>query len=518
MSQTNDDVTQIPLPVTDPKSHLAAIVDSSDDAIISKTLDGIIRSWNKAAEKLFGYTADEAIGKHITLIIPEERHDEEFVILGKIKEGRRVDHFETIRRRKDGQPIQLSLTVSPIKDAKGQIVGASKIARDITESKRIEQELRETGQRKDEFIANISHELRTPMNAVVGLANILSLSTALPEKEKKYVETLKESAEGLLTLINNLLDYSRLDNGLMEVEEIEFDLPAIVERVGTLLKVKLEEKQIAYNVAYEPGLRQYYIGDAFKIQQVLINLVSNAVKFTEEGTVNVSFRCDQQNCDGCILTIEVADSGIGIPEDKLPLIFDKFVQADSSITRKYGGSGLGLAITKGFIEVMGGTIAVQSKPDLGTIFTVNIPVKHCAKEALIAEARAADIDDKKKNVLIVDDYEPNVVVISAVLDQLGYSYDVADDGLEAVRLFQAKRYDVVLMDVQMHDMDGFESTKRMREAEAERKLPHTPIIAMTAHVQEKDKNQCLAAGMDDFVPKPFELAFLAEKLKPLIKA
>lgn len=495
------------------RARLAAIVDSSDDAIISKNLDGTIVSWNAAAERLFGHTAAEAIGQHISLLIPPERIDEEFVIIGKVKAGQRVDHFETIRRNKKGEMINISLTVSPIRDASGKIIGASKIARNITQQKLTEQALRDVSRRRDEFLATVSHELRTPMNAVIGLANILSKSTTMTPREKEYVHTLKQSADSMMALINGLLDVSKFESGDLELEEIEFNLPELIENILKIAGAPAREKNLDLQLSYAPEVRKYYMGDPQRIRQVLINLVANAVKFTDAGRVSVAVTAEI--LDGhSVISFEITDTGIGIPEDKLESVFEKFVQADASNTRKYGGTGLGLAISKSFVETMGGAITVKSRVNFGTTFTIKLPLKNSAQ---ISTVDAEPQNTRHKNVLIVDDYQANIIVTGAMLEDLGYSYDTASNGLEALRQFQTARYDAILMDIQMHEMDGFESTRHIRAYEADNNFAPTPIIAITAHVMEKDRQQCTSAGMNDFIPKPFDPDMLEQILAKYIQ-
>ena len=453
------------------QAYLAAIVESSDDAIISKNLDGIITSWNHAAEKIFGYSVEEAVGQHITLIIPPERHDEEHVIIGKIKSGEKVDHFETVRRAKDGSLIELSITVSPIKGSSGQIIGASKVARDITKERQTEKALIEASNKKEEFIASISHELRTPMNAIMGLGNILSRSANLNDKEKFYVKTLNQSAENMMALINDLLDFSKFEAGNIQLEETEFKLSEILERVIVPLRLTATKKNIELDLNFKTSFREYYLGAPLRFQQILTNLIVNAIKFTDRGSVIVEISGIEKD-DSTDLTIDVIDTGIGIAKDKMQVIFDKFVQADSSVTRKYGGSGLGLTISKALAERMGGTIDAKSRLGLGSTFTLKLPLKHSEQNATV-QPDAISSKPQKKNVLIVEDYEPNAIVLTAILEHLNYTYDVAVNGSEALRQFRQHSYDLILMDIQMEDMDGLESTKRIRQYEMENDLKDT---------------------------------------------
>ncbi len=502
------------------RAYLAAIIESSDDAIISKDLNGVITSWNASAQRIFGYTPEEVIGMHISIIIPKDRLDEEYEILSQLKSGNRIDHFETFRRAKDGRIIELSITASPIRDGTGTIIGASKVARDITERRRIEEALREMNKRKDEFLANMSHELRTPMNAVVGLASILSMSTPLTDKQKQFINTLQMSADSLLTLINDLLDFSKLSDGSVTFEKIEFSLPAVAEKVISLMNVKAQEKNLALNLHYAPMLEHYFVNDPLRLQQVLTNLVSNAVKFTAKGSIDIYIESAAEPEAGVRpVRFRVKDTGIGIEDDKKELIFDKFTQADASITRQYGGSGLGLAITKSIVMALNGTIDLISAPGQGTEFIVTIPLECSRRPAAerVPQNIPVAIRPSAKTILLVEDYAPNALVATALLDHFGYNYEIAQNGAEALHKFENGNFHLILMDVQMPQMDGLEATRRIRQMEQEKNLIATPIIAITAHVQEKDRMMCLSAGMNDFLPKPFEPAMLADKLEELLQ-
>ena len=501
----------------DPHSYLAAIVTSSDDAIISKDLHGNITSWNKSAERIFGYMAEEVVGKHITVIIPTERLQEEEAILTTLKTGNRIDHFETLRRHKDGHMVPVSLTVSPIRDAEGTIVGASKVSRDISERIAAEEALREMSRKKDDFLANMSHELRTPMNAVIGLAGLLQMSKTLSERDRKFVDTLKISADNLMELINDLLDFAKIESDSMELEQVEFDLAEQVERIISVMNVKAQEKRIALKLHYPASMKRHYIGDPLRIHQILTNLVSNAVKFTDKGRVDITIESSMQGADNAEVTFKVADTGIGISKDKYEAVFEKFTQADNSISRRFGGSGLGLTISKALVDKMGGSIAVDSTIGIGTTFIVKLMLQCSQTKSTIAAITPVSAMQVNKNILLVEDYEPNVMVATGLLDALGYSYDVARSGLEAVRMFVQAKYDIILMDVQMHELDGLAATQKIRQMEAEKNLPPTPIIAMTAHVREQDQHRCIEAGMDDFIPKPFEPQKLSEAIARHIK-
>lgn len=495
-------------------AYLGAIIESSDDAIISKDLNGFITSWNKSAERIFGYTEKEVVGRHITILIPAERLPEEDKILTILRTGNRVDHFETWRRHKDGHLVPVSLTVSPIRNAAGDIVGASKVSRDISERLNAEKALRESSRKKDEFLANMSHELRTPMNAVIGLSSLLKVMEGLPDKARKYVDTLSSSADNLMALINDLLDFAKIEADSFEIEKVEFNLARQVEGVISITNVKAQEKKLNLYLSYSPDLARNFIGDPLRLGQILNNLVSNAIKFTDRGSVEIDItgQSDAEN-NLTWVTFKVSDTGIGIPESKIDSIFQKFTQADASITRRFGGTGLGLAICRACVDKMGGTIEVVSEVGIGTTFTVRLPFENSTNNAGVESFSAtnrAPAAPRSKDVLLVEDYEPNVLVATEMLEGLGYNFDIARNGFDAVRKFSAGSYKVILMDVQMHEMDGLEATRRIRRVEAEREAPRTTIIAMTAHVRDQDKDKCLEVGMDDFIPKPFLPKQLAE--------
>jgi PAS domain S-box-containing protein len=502
-------------------AYLGAIIESSDDAIISKDLNGFITSWNRSAERIFGYTADEVIGRHITIIIPPDRLHEEDQIISGLKAGSRVEHFETIRRHKDGHLVNVSLTVSPIRDNAGNIIGASKVSRDISERVRTEEALKESNQKKDEFLANMSHELRTPMNAVIGLAGLLQSLEGLPERGKKYVETLKISADNLMDLINDLLDFSKIEANSFEIESVEFNLAEQVEKVISVANVKAREKGLDLYVNFPAALNRLYLGDPLRVHQVLMNVVSNAIKFTEKGSVEVDITGTPDSTTNItIIRIKISDTGIGIPAGKTDAIFEKFTQADTSMTRKYGGSGLGLAIVKASVNKMHGGIEVESEVGVGTTFTISLPLRHTGKASSVESFSASTSPAapvQRRDILLVEDYAPNVMVAGAMLEQFGYSYDVAHNGFEALRKFVHGQYEVILMDVQMNELDGLEATRRIRRIESEKGLNRTPVIAMTAHVREQDKDRCFEAGMDDFIPKPFEPRLLSQKVERFIR-
>ncbi|HEY8106486.1 MAG TPA: ATP-binding protein [Gemmatimonadales bacterium] len=356
--------------------RLASIVASSDDAIVSKTLEGVITTWNQAAERMFGFSSEEAIGQSIRIIIPPERWSEEDEVLRQIAAGHSVEHFETERRRKDGSPIQISLTVSPIRNAVGRIVGASKIARDITERKRFQAQMADLLQRaeaanrsKDEFLAVLSHELRTPLNAILGWSELLTTGEPEPALVRRGLQAISRNVKAQTRLIEDLLDISRIVSGKIRLDVRGLELAPIVEAAVEGIRPAAAAKRIGIQAVLAPA--GTVAGDADRLQQVVWNLLSNAVKFTPEGGhVRVALVRA-----GSRVEIVVSDDGTGIPEAFLPHVFERFRQADSSSRRTVGGLGLGLAIARELVELHGGTLEARSAgTDQGATFVISLPV------------------------------------------------------------------------------------------------------------------------------------------------
>jgi PAS domain S-box-containing protein len=348
--------------------RLAAIVEWSDDAIVSKDLDGIIQTWNRAAERLFGFTEDEAVGRSITIIIPPERLAEEEVVLSRIRSGQTVDHYETVRRAKDGRLIDVSLTVSPIRLPNGTIVGASKIARDITEQKELRRAADEASRAKDQFLAMLSHELRTPLNAVLGYVDMLRNNVVPEQQRAKAIEIVARNAELLTRLVNDVLDTSRIVSGKLRIELRDCDLSEIVREVVESIRETAAAKRI--ELTSNVPLRQHVHGDQDRLRQTLWNLLANAVKFTPAGgRVDVSLEPA-----GSDVRIRVQDSGIGLAADSIPYVFHRFWQGQSSDHRGTGGLGLGLALARHIVELHGGSIRAES-PGLGkgSTFEIRLP-------------------------------------------------------------------------------------------------------------------------------------------------
>jgi PAS domain S-box-containing protein len=350
--------------------RLAAIVNSSEDAIVSKNLDGIVQTWNHAAERMFGYAANEIIGKSIRLIIPADRMSEEDSVLERIRAGVAIEHFETVRQRKDGSLIEISLSVSPIRAASGRVIGASKIVRDITAQRRLARALEEANRVKDEFLATLSHELRTPLNAVLGYTRMLRNGQISEDRQGRAIDIIERNAKVLSQLVGDVLDVSSIVTGKVTLKIGVCDLSALASSAVDMVKPSAEAKGIALRMhGAELPLKIHC--DAARLQQVLWNLLSNAVKFTPRGG-GIDTRV---GIDDGMAKISVSDTGIGIKPEVLPYVFQRFWQADTTVTRQLGGLGLGLALARHFVELHGGTLTAESKGEgLGATFTITLPI------------------------------------------------------------------------------------------------------------------------------------------------
>lgn len=380
---------------------------------------------------------------------------------------------------------------------------------------------------KSEFLANMSHEIRTPLNAVIGLSNVLSRTQPLTDRQKEFIETLRISGDNLLSLINDLLDFARLEDGAIILEYIEFDLVQIAQNVLSIMAVRAHEKGLQLLVDSSHLHHRHYIGDPLRIQQIITNLVSNAIKFTHNGYVRITLLERRNSNNESEVHIKVSDSGIGIAAENLSTIFDKFTQADASTTRKYGGTGLGLAISQSLALHMKGRIEVQSDFGKGSVFDVILPLERTQKDVLPPPPQKSHLKDQRspeivsalaeRTILLVEDYSPNIIVACAMLEQFGYICDVAHNGMEAIVKFQQKKYAVILMDIQMPGLDGIETVHRIRSLERGKGQKPTPIIAVTAFAMAGDKERCLQAGMNDYLTKPFLPEELKQKINGLLE-
>ena len=511
-------------------NHLAAIVESTDDAVIGKTLDGKIISWNQGAEQIYGYTAGKIIGQPISVLVPASHREELDAIMVRLKAGEKIQHLETVRVRKDGQAIDVAVTISPIKDAGGRIVGASTIARDITERKRAENEIRKLNeeleqrvkQRTEElvvtkeraeaanraksiFLASMSHELRTPLNVVLGFSRLMKNDQGVPANQKENLDIIVRSGEHLLNLINNVLDMSKIESGQVFLKESDVDLHQLLHELQSLMGVAAAEKGLSFTLDQSPTLPRQIAVDVGKLRQVLINLIGNALKYTESG--GVKLRAEVVSCETpqrARLRFEVEDSGPGISEEDRKRIFFPFVQLGNRAPIE-AGTGLGLAISKEYVELMGGQIDVASEPGKGSVFHFEIPVAVLPMVEAPAELGRGRIvglveGQPRFRLLIAEDQQENRLLLHKLFEPLGFELRDAVNGQEAVALFEEWHPHLIWMDIRMPVMDGLEAARRIKATEAGGR---TKIVALTAHALDEEREPILAAGCDDLVRKPF---------------
>ena len=631
-------------------ARLAAIVQSSDDAIIGKDLNGIIASWNPAAERMFGYTAAEAVGQSIRIIIPDDRQDEEDGVIQQIKRGEKVDHFETIRCRKDGICIPISLTVSPIRNDAGVVVGASKIARDISERKRAEAKAERTTRRlafvsqmsaalatsldyektlkavtklavahiadwcapeitdamivaaaqgdeervrlvralgavsylcvpmnaggrtvgaltlasaesgrrytdddlqfaedvasrtamavenarayqqvqradrlKDEFLATLSHELRTPLNAILGYSRMLRGGLLTADKVSGALETIERNAMSLTQMVDDVLDVSRIVSGKMRLNVQPVELPLVLQDAIATVTPAADAKRLHIHMVIDPQIGTVS-GDPARLQQVVWNLLSNAVKFTPKGG-RVQVRLERVNSS---VEIVVSDTGIGIPADFLPHIFERFRQADSGTARQRGGLGLGLAIASNLVDMHGGTIRATSGGEgQGATFRVRLPLMAVQPASPAEEKRVHPRQERPTSlsslaslagthVLAVDDDPDARRLLKEILEAAGARVTTASSALAAFNAIQEARPDVIVADLGMPIVDGYELIKRLRQS-ADGALRAIPAAALTAYARSEDRAKALESGFEMHLSKPIDPAELVASIRALAR-
>ena len=514
-------------PAKDSKDFLALIVESSQDSIISINFERIITSWNKAAELLYGYSADEAIGKPLTMLTLPEDFNEVLTNIDEIKHSKKVKIFDTERKHSDGRHLFLEVVMSPINDEQGEVIGISTIARDMTERKRTAEKLldREQAARrqaeqanrlKDEFLTTVSHELRTPLNAILGWSQILQTHNLDASETNKALDTITRSARAQNRLIDDLLDVSRIITGKLRLDIRAVDLPGVISAAVDAARPAAEAKNLRLQTLIDPQA-ELILGDPDRLQQVVWNLLSNAVKFTpKEGRVQI--RLERINSH---VEIVISDTGKGIEPEFLPNVFDRFRQSDGSMTRRQGGLGLGLAIVRQLVELHGGTVSVSSAGEgQGATFTVTLPLLPVSRERASdappsvnppMQISVATTDCPPEltdlSVMFVDDDADSRYLFSLVLDACGAKVMTANSASEAFEMIKREKFDVVISDIGMPDEDGFSLIGKIRDLPNEQGGT-VPAIALTAYARAEDRVQMLRSGFQMHLAKPVEPAEL----------
>jgi PAS domain S-box-containing protein len=508
-------------------SHVAS---ATDNAVVITDAAGLIEWVNDAFTRVTGYTLDEVKGQRPGWVLQGPGTDRDTVdeLRASLLAGE-SHHCELLNYRKDGGEYWVEIEVQPVSDADGVLTHFIAVEDDITARRDAEEQLiraKETAEslanEKASFLASMSHEIRTPLNSVIGLTGLL-LDTDLTDDQREFAETARNSGTMLLSIVNNILNFSALEAGNIDSEPVHFVLSEMLDHSVGLLARQARLKGLEITVATDPDLPRVVVGDETRLQQVLVNLVANAVKFTETGGITVSAERDRptgigpgtgtgtQVDDGTVrVRIRVADTGIGIPADRFHRLFKPFSQVDASTTRRYGGTGLGLAISYHIVSLLGGRIEVTSEPGQGTTFEVVLRLQPGTDSAVTADATHSRQLPSTLRVLVAEDDKVNQMVLGKMLDRLGYTATIVGDGLAAIEALGRARYDVVLMDVQMPRLDGVGATQRIRAQLPETEQPL--IVAVTASALEGDREKLLAVGMDLYLSKPIQLQALATTL------
>jgi PAS domain S-box-containing protein len=516
-----------------------SLIEASLDPLVTISPEGKITDMNEALANVTGVSREELTGTDFFdyFTEPQKARDVYKEVFAK---GSVADSPLTLRHI-DGNLTDVLFNGSVYKDDRGNVLGVVIVARDVTEQKRIASELTEAivfaemataiaeeakskaesatliavdaVKAKQQFLSNMSHEIRTPMNAIIGFTKVV-LKTDLTAKQKEYLQAIKISGDALIVLINDILDLAKVDAGKMVFEQIPFKMSLSIAAMLHLFETKIQEKNLKLVKEYDKNIPEVLLGDPVRLHQIILNLVSNAVKFTANGKITVSVRLLNEDDEKVTIEFAVADTGNGIPDDKIDKIFENFQQASSGTSRLYGGTGLGLAIVKQLVESQGGNIKVNSVINEGSNFSFELEFLKTSNQA-VSESDIMELDGDLKNikVLVVEDIVLNQLLMKTLLDDFGFERDIAENGKIAIEKLRLKNYDVILMDLQMPEMNGFEATDYIRNT----MHLDVPIIALTADVTTVDLAKCKAVGMNDYIAKPIDERILYSKIISLTK-
>ena len=503
----------------DQQFYTRSLIESNIDAIMTTDPSGIITDVNKQMEALTGCTRDELIGAPFKGYFTDPERAE--AAIKRVLSEKSVTDYELTARARDGKQTVVSYNATTFYDRNRTLQGVFAAARDVTERKRVEAELQQAkaaaesaSRTKSDFLASMSHEIRTPMNAIMGISDLLAKTSLSPEQDK-YVQIFRRAGDNLLNLINDILDLSKVESSQLELERTGFALNDLLEKVTEMVAARAQEKGLAMVYEIAPSVPNDLVGDPTRLRQVLLNLLGNAIKFTESARYPAGYAgCEPLGPDR--ITVHSLDTGIGIPREKLGQVFERFTQADSSTTRRFGGSGLGLTICRRLVELMGGRIWVESEVGKGSVFAFAVPFEISAalnRPAAVPVGAGPELPLPVLRILLAEDFPDNCIITIAYLEDTPYQVQIAETGAIACKMFEAGRYDLVLMDRQMPVMDGLTATRTIRAWEQAHHRPPTPIIALTASALKGDREMCLAAGCTAFLTKPIKQEVLLQAIR-----
>jgi two-component system sensor histidine kinase/response regulator len=496
---------------------LREFINASPVAIAAYDLEGIVQSWNPAAERLFGWTEQQAMGRFLPFVSPDKQH-EFHQRIRRALQGEDLSNESVRRARRDGSPVELSISSAALRDVQGNTIGVISVIMDITERKRVEEEMQKAraaaeaaNRTKSEFLANMSHEIRTPMNGVIGMTE-LALDTDLTLQQREYLGMVKSSADALMTVINDILDFSKIDAGKLDLDPIEFKIRDSIEDAAGVLALRAHQKGLELVTDVDPGVPEMLVGDPVRLRQILLNLLGNAVKFTDVGEVVLRVEAEKLS-EGVSLHFMVRDTGVGIPADRQKLVFEPFTQADNSTTRKYGGTGLGLTITSRLVALMGGRIWIESEPGEGSVFHFTATFAS-GRAASIGASPQEPIDLRNLPVLVVDDNQTNGRILKKILLTWGLKPTVAISAKEALAILKHAQssgtpFPLLLSDLQMPGTDGFALVERIRHNP---ELAGATIIMLTSVGEQGDAARCRELGVKAYLTKPIKQSDLRQAI------